>query len=93
LGLNPAATSFTFPIGDNTSTIEYSPVTVVFTGTGAAGGYVSAKVINAIHPNNKNTNNYLTRYWTIGQSGYTSPAAVVNATGPKLITPICIQLT
>lgn len=80
LGANPASSSFTFPIGDNTGTVEYSPVTVVFSGTGASGGYVSAKVINAKHPNNANTNNHLTRYWTIGQSGYTSPTAIVNAT-------------
>ncbi|MBU6158213.1 MAG: autotransporter-associated beta strand repeat-containing protein [Bacteroidetes bacterium] len=80
LGLNPSSSLFTFPIGDATSTIEYSPVTVSFSGTGVSGGYVSAKVINAKHPNNVNTTNHITRYWTIGQSGYTSTNAIVTAT-------------
>ena len=66
-----ANAAFTFPIGDNTGTAEYSPVTITF-GTNAVAGYVGLKVVNAKHPNNSETNDYLKRYWTYTTSGLTS---------------------
>lgn len=73
--------SYLFPLGDNSGTAEYSPVTVNFSsGTYGTGAYVSAKVINQKHPQNTNANNYLNRYWTIGTSGITNPNYSVTST-------------
>lgn len=73
--------SFLFPIGELTGTAEYSPVSVNFaSGTYAGGAYVTAKVIDAIHPNNVSVSNYLSRYWTISSTGITSYSATVTGT-------------
>ena len=64
--------SFTFPIGDNTGTAEYSPYTVNFTSGAFSSGYVTARVVDAKHPNNSSTTNYITRYWPITSSGITA---------------------
>ena len=62
--------SFTFPIGDNTGSAEYSPVTLNFTsGSFAGGAYAGARVTNAKDPNNTSTTDYLVRYWTMSSSG------------------------
>ncbi|MCK9203517.1 MAG: T9SS type A sorting domain-containing protein, partial [Bacteroidales bacterium] len=63
---------FTFPVGDDTGTPEYSPVTLTFTGgTFAAGNYVGVKLVNDKYPDGDITGNYLKRYWAISQSGIT----------------------
>jgi len=62
--------SFTFPIGDNTSGADYSPVTLNFTnGTYAMNAYVSVRVTDAKQPANLSPTHYLTRYWTVNQFG------------------------
>ena len=70
LGIS-TSTSYTYPIGDNTGTAEYSPVTLTFTANTTAG-MVGIKAINAKHPNNTETNDYLNRYWTFTTSGLTN---------------------
>jgi trimeric autotransporter adhesin len=60
--------SFAFPIGDATN---YTPVTLNVSGSGYSSAYAEAKVTDAVHPNNANTNHYLTRYWSINTSGIT----------------------
>ncbi len=73
--------SFTFPVGDVTGTVEYSPLTITFTGgTYAAGAYAGVKVINTKHPSNTNTSNYLNRYWSLSVSGVTTPFYNIDAT-------------
>lgn len=63
------ASSFTFPVGDNTGTAEYSPATLNFTsGSFGPGAYVSVKVINSKHPFNTSATSYLNRYWSLSQS-------------------------
>lgn len=65
--------SFVFPIGDNTVTAEYSPVTVNIVATSYdADAYVSAKVVNQKHPNNTSTTNFINRYWSLTSSGITN---------------------
>lgn len=66
--------SFTFPVGDNTGTAEYSPVTLNFTsGTFSPGAYAGVKLVDAAHPNFLGTPaDYITRYWTINQNGISS---------------------
>ncbi|MFZ4523666.1 MAG: hypothetical protein ACOYNC_18335 [Bacteroidales bacterium] len=68
-----ATGSFTFPVGDNTVTAEYSPVTLNFTaGTFAAGAYAGVNLVNSKYPDAQITGSYLNRYWNISQSGITS---------------------
>ena len=65
-----AGTGFTFPVGDNTGSAEYSPVTLSFTGgTFAAGAYAGVNLVNAKYPGDPNTTAYLNRYWNISQTG------------------------
>jgi hypothetical protein len=65
--------SFVFPVGDNTVTAEYSPVTLNFTsGTFASGNYAGVNLVNAKYPGDTNTGSYLKRYWNVTQSGITS---------------------
>lgn len=73
--------SYFFPVGDETGTPEYSPITLNYTsGTFAGGAYSGVKLTNAKHPNNASTTDYLKRYWTISNSGITSPSLNVSGT-------------
>ncbi len=68
-----SAVSFTFPVGDNSGTAEYSPVTLNFTsGSFTSPAYVGIKVENSMFTSNQSVDNYLNRYWSITQSGITS---------------------
>jgi hypothetical protein len=65
-----AAGSFSFPVGDNTGTAEYAPVTVSFTGGSyAAGNYVGVNLVNSAYPGA--TGSYINRYWNVTKSGIT----------------------
>ncbi|MCO5285561.1 MAG: hypothetical protein M9898_04035 [Chitinophagaceae bacterium] len=66
--------SFTYPIGDNTGTAEYSPATINLTSlTGTVP--VSINLRNSQHTNNNSPTNYLIRYWSVTASGtYTGNA-------------------
>ncbi|MCA9951801.1 MAG: hypothetical protein KDE48_19250, partial [Anaerolineales bacterium] len=67
---------FTFPIGDDNGTAEYSPVDLTFSsGDFASGAYVSVCVVDAVHPENDSPTDYLTRYWTVEQSGISNFSA------------------
>ncbi len=63
---NGTSGSYTYPIGDNTGTIEYSPV--AFTVSALSGGRdsIGFRVTNSQHPNDFTVTNYLNRYWTCG---------------------------
>ncbi len=65
-----ASGTYTYPIGDNSGTTEYTPATFNFTG-GTYAGTVGVRVIDAIHPSNVGATNYLTRYWQVSASGVT----------------------
>ena len=69
--------SFTYPIGDNTGTAEYSPVTLNFTA-GTLAGYAGVNVTNAKQTNNTSTTDYINRYWTVATSGITSPTCTAS---------------
>ncbi|RYY85003.1 MAG: hypothetical protein EOO15_18085, partial [Chitinophagaceae bacterium] len=72
--------SYTFPIGEVTGTAEYSPVTVNVTSGGTAGGYVGVSVVDAKHPSNNSTTNFLTRYWNVNISGAANATATITGT-------------
>ena len=65
-----ASGTYTYPIGDNSGTTEYTPATFNFTG-GTYAGTVGVRVIDAVHPSNLGATNYLTRYWQVSVSGVT----------------------
>ena len=72
--------SFTFPIGEETGTAEYSPTTLNFTaGTFGGSAQVSVQVVDAKSNECSGNNNYLTRNWTFAHTGIT--AFTVTATG------------
>jgi hypothetical protein len=64
------ARSFTFPVGDNTGTAEYSPVTLNFTTGNFASGIAGVKLVNS--PWTGLTGDYLNRYWVLSQSNISS---------------------
>ncbi|MEI6749465.1 MAG: hypothetical protein WCM93_09920, partial [Bacteroidota bacterium] len=67
-----AAGSFTYPVGDNTGTAEYTPVTLVFTGGSyGSGNYAGVNLVNAQYPGSPATGSFLNRYWGVTQSGIT----------------------
>ncbi len=72
--------SYVFPVGERTGTPSYSPVTVeINTGT-FTGAFVEVSVVDAVHPDNYSTQNSLSRYWNIRQTGITNAVATVTAT-------------
>ena len=73
------AGAFTYPVGDDTGTPEYSPVTVVFTGgTFAVGNYIGVNLKNEKYNDPGITGNYLNRYWSLSQFG--TAGVMCNAT-------------
>jgi hypothetical protein len=65
-----ATGSYTFPVGDNTGTAEYSPVTINFTtGTFAAGAYAGVNLKNQAFLGV--SGNHISRYWNLTSSGIT----------------------
>ncbi len=72
--------SFTFPIGDNTGTAEYSPATINLTSvTGTVS--VAINVVNAKHPNNTTATSFINRYWRVTATGtYTGDASFTYLT-------------
>ncbi len=61
--------SFTFPVGDNNVTAEYSPATLNFTSGSFSSAYAGVKLVNSKHPNNSSANHFINRYWTVSSSG------------------------
>ncbi|HNW70274.1 MAG TPA: T9SS type A sorting domain-containing protein [Bacteroidales bacterium] len=72
--------SYFFPVGDNSGTAEYSPISVsVTSGTGFIMAYVGIKVNDIKHPDNHAATNYLNRYWSVTQSGVLNFQATITA--------------
>lgn len=71
---------FTFPIGDNSGMVEYSPVGFNLSSASiSAGAYVTANVVNARHPNMPPlVSTYIDRYWNIASSGLTSIVSTIT---------------
>ena len=77
-----AAGSYVFPVGDASGTTDYSPITLNFTSGTFTGAYAAVRVINAKHPNNASTNNFLSRYWALSGSGMSGYSCNINAEFP-----------
>jgi hypothetical protein len=61
--------SFTFPVGDNDGTAEYSPVTLNFTSGTFTNAFTGVNLVNAAYSGSSGS--YLERYWNITSSGIT----------------------
>ncbi len=72
--------SFTFPVGDNTGSAEYSPVILNFTSGSYSSAYASVKLSNSKYSNNSSSTDYINRYWTVTTSGITSPVCTATFT-------------
>lgn len=71
--------SFTFPVGEETVTAEYSPATVNFTaGTFSGSAQVSMQVVDAQSSECSGNNNYLSRFWTFTHTGITAFTVTVS---------------
>lgn len=65
-----AGIPFTWPIGDTTGIIEYTPVTVNSISTSTAGSF-GFGVTDDVHPNISPVTSYTSRYWNYYTSGGT----------------------
>ncbi|GEP52266.1 hypothetical protein FNO01nite_29380 [Flavobacterium noncentrifugens] len=94
-----ATGSYLFPIGEKTSNPAYSPITVAVTSGTFSNAFVSVSVTDAIHPDNHSLQNYISRYWTVRETGITGAIATITANyiTPELLTPassmVAAQLT
>ena len=65
--------SFTYPVGD--AAANYTPIMLNMTGaTYGPNAYAGVNVVNAKHPANVNTDDYLNRYWSISTADITTPS-------------------
>jgi hypothetical protein len=71
--------SFIFPVGDNTGTAEYSPITLNFTSGTFSSAYAGVTLGNSKYSNNSSVTDYLNRYWTVTQSGISGFSCDVTA--------------
>lgn len=74
--------TFTFPVGDITGTVEYSPVTLT-TFTTDITRTIGVKLTNAAHPNDGGSTHRANRYWVFsddqaGSGNYTYSATFTN---------------
>ncbi len=65
--------TFTFPVGDYTSTPDYSPVAITLNAGALSSAAIGVRVANAKHADNTSSTDYLNRYWTLSASGVTNP--------------------
>lgn len=75
--------SFTFPIGDKTGTMEYSPASVNLTaGAGmSTTSYIAVSVNDSKHPDMNAPTNFISRYWTVNRVGtINTPTYTFNGT-------------
>jgi hypothetical protein len=81
--------NFTFPIGDKTGTMEYSPANFNLTaGTGmTASSYIGMSVNDSQHPNMTPASHYISRYWSVTRYG-TINTPTYTFTGTYLPTDI-----
>lgn len=78
-----AVGSFTFPIGDKTGTMEYSPASVNLTaGTGmTTASYIVVSVNDSKHPDMNAPTHFISRYWTVNRVGtINTPTYTFNGT-------------
>lgn len=63
---NGTGGTYSYPIGDNTGTAEYSPVSLTISALSGGRDSIGFRVTDAQHPNDLSVTNYLSRYWSCG---------------------------
>ncbi|MCC6251402.1 MAG: hypothetical protein IT238_02940, partial [Bacteroidia bacterium] len=71
---------FTWPIGENTGTTEYSPVTVNGIAGAGINGTVGFRVVDGVHPSMSPAVSYVSRYWPITVTGFIAGYSLSNLT-------------
>lgn len=64
---------FTWPIGENSGTTEYSPVSITSISGSAINGSVRFRVVDGVHGDLALATSYLSRYWPMTVIGFTNP--------------------
>lgn len=66
-----APSSFIYPIGEKTGTMDYSPATISLTAGASlnAGDFLGVSVVDAKHPNMTASTHFISRYWSITKAG------------------------
>ena len=73
--------SYLFPIGELTGAPSYSPINVALTeGTFAADAFVGVNVVDAKHPQNFSSQDFISRYWNVTQTGISNAVATITGT-------------
>ncbi|MFC1879171.1 S8 family serine peptidase [Chloroflexota bacterium] len=67
-GISELATTF-FPVGDDSSTYDYSPLSLDIEIFDGLNGQVCVQVVDEAHPQNNSGQPFLSRYWRVTQSG------------------------
>lgn len=70
---------FTWPIGENTGTTDYSPVTIASISGAGINGSIGLRVIDGVQGNMSPAVSYLSRYWPMTVSGFNSGYALTGA--------------
>ena len=71
--ISSVPSTFTFPVGDNTGTAEYSPVKVTLSSGTLSSASIGVKLSNTKYSGNTSTTNYINRAWTLTGNGITNP--------------------
>lgn len=74
-----ATGTYFYPIGEKVSNAAYSPISVTIDAGTFSGAYVGVNVRDGVHPNNYSTQNSISRYWQVTQSGITGAVASIAA--------------
>lgn len=73
--------SYFFPIGNITDNKSYyTPIDIAFAKVGVFKGYTTVSLSNKKHPATPDNQNYLARFWTVKQEGYSKFLATVTTT-------------
>jgi len=75
------ASAFNFPVGTNTGSPEYTPLSMNLTNT-TGTQTLSVRVTKGIAPNNTSGNDYMNRYWTVATPITSSMTATCNYITP-----------
>lgn len=76
-----SASSFTYPIGENSGTAVYLPViSNITSGTFGSGAYLDLQMYDSKHPENSNLTDYISRYWDLSENNISSFLASLSFT-------------
>lgn len=72
--------NYHYPVGDIDGTADYSPIIVSITSGSFSSAQIGVRVVDAKHPQNSSTTDYLTRWWELEASGVSGFSGSVTGT-------------